>query len=303
MEVLQDNGVWVAPNNAKIDKSWQQSGKNPYQSIMGGDGMHVQVDDRNPNIVYTGYQFGNYYRLDRATAKKTYIQPKHPLGETPYRFNWQTPIHLSKHNQDILYFGGNKLHRSLNKGDDWETISEDLTHGGKKGNVAYGTITSISESPFQFGLIYVGSDDGLINVTKNGGGSWKQISNTLPQNLWVSRIIASKFKKERVYATLNGYRFDDFKPYIYVSDDFGSTWKNIGSPIPTSPVNVIKEDSENENILYVGTDNGLYISFNRGESWEAFSKNLPNVAVHDLVIQPSAKELIIGTHGRSLYKG
>ena len=299
---LQDNGVWVAPNNAKIDKSWQQSGKNPYQSIMGGDGMHVQVDDRNPNIVYTGYQFGNYYRLDRATAKKTYIQPKHPLGETPYRFNWQTPIHLSKHNQDILYFGGNKLHRSLNKGDDWETISEDLTHGGKKGNVAYGTITSISESPFQFGLIYVGSDDGLINVTKNGGGSWKQISNTLPQNLWVSRIIASKFKKERVYATLNGYRFDDFKPYIYVSDDFGSTWKNIGSPIPTSPVNVIKEDSENENILYVGTDNGLYISFNRGESWEAFSKNLPNVAVHDLVIQPSAKELIIGTHGRSLYK-
>ena len=299
---LQDNGVWVGPNNAKIDKRWKHTGQNPYQSIMGGDGMQVQVDDRNPNIVYTGYQFGNYYRIDRAAGTQEYIQPKHVLGENPYRFNWQTPIHLSKHNQDILYLGGNKLHRSLNKGDDWETISEDLTTGGKKGNVAFGTLTSISESPFQFGLIYVGSDDGYINITKNGGGSWTRISNNLPQNLWVSRVIASKFKKERVYATLNGYRFDDFTTYIYVSDDYGQTWKNIGNSIPTSPVNVIREDSENENMLYIGTDNGLYVSLNGGRSWEAFSKNLPNVAVHDLVVQPSAKDLIVGTHGRSLYK-
>lgn len=298
---LQDNGVWVADSNARINKGWQQSGKNPYESIMGGDGMQVQVDDRNPNIVYTGYQFGNYYRINRKTGKNTYIQPKHLLGENPYRFNWQTPIHLSKHNQDILYLGGNKLHRSLNNGDTWETISGDLTTGGKKGNVAYGTLTSISESPFQFGLIYVGSDDGYINVTKNGGGNWTRISNNLPQNLWVSRVIASKFKKERVYATLNGYRSDDFTSYVYVSDDYGKTWKNIGNSIPTSAVNVIKEDSSNENILYVGTDNGLYISFNRGNSWEAFSNNLPNVAVHDLVIQPAAKDLIVGTHGRSLY--
>ena len=299
---LQDNGVWVADNNATINKGWKHTGQNPYQSIMGGDGMQVQVDDRNPNIVYTGYQFGNYYRIDRAAGTQEYIQPKHVLGENPYRFNWQTPIYLSKHNQDILYLGGNKLHRSLNKGDDWETISGDLTTRGKKGNVAFGTLTSISESPFQFGLIYVGSDDGYINVTKNGGGSWMRISNNLPENLWVSRVIASKFKKERVYATLNGYRFDDFTTYIYVSDDYGQTWKNIGNNIPTSPVNVIREDSENENILYTGTDNGLYVSLNGGGSWEAFSKNLPNVAVHDLVIQPTAKHLIVGTHGRSLYK-
>ncbi|MCL7762194.1 glycosyl hydrolase [Polaribacter sp. Z014] len=299
---MQDNGVWVAPHNSKIDKYWYQSGQNPYESIMGGDGMQVQVDDRNPNIVYTGYQFGNYYRIDRETGNQKYIQPKHTLGENPYRFNWQTPIHLSKHNQDILYLGGNKLHRSLNKGDDWETISGDLTNGGKKGNVAYGTLTSISESPFQFGLIYTGSDDGFVNVTKNGGGNWTRISNNLPQNLWVSRVVASKFKKERVYVTLNGYRFDDFTPYVYMSDDYGQTWKNIGNSIPTSSVNVIKEDSENQNVLYLGTDNGLYVSFDFGTSWEAFSKNLPNVAIHDLVIQPTAKHLIIGTHGRSLYK-
>jgi len=299
---LQDNGVWVGNNNARIDKRWQQSGQNPYESIMGGDGMQVQVDHRNPNIVYTGYQFGNYYRIDRATGKNKYIQPKHTLGENPYRFNWQTPIHLSTHNQDILYLGGNKLHRSLNRGDSWETISDDLTTGGKKGNVAYGTLTSISESPFQFGLIYAGSDDGFINLTKNGGGSWMRISNNLPQNLWVSRVIASTHKKERVYVALNGYRFDDFTPYVYVSDDYGVTWKNIGSSIPTAAVNVIKEDPLNENLLYVGTDNGVYVSLDKGGSWQIFRKNLPNVAVHDLVIQPTAKHLIIGTHGRSLYK-
>ncbi|TDQ28590.1 sialidase family protein [Tenacibaculum caenipelagi] len=299
---LQDNGVWVANHNAKIDKSWQQTGKNPYESLMGGDGMQVAVDDRNPDIVYTGYQFGNYYRIDRKIGENKYIQPKHELGESPFRFNWQTPIHLSKHNQDILYLGGNKLHRSLNQGDDWETISDDLTQGGKKGNVAYGTLTTISESPFQFGVIYVGSDDGLVHVTKNGGGSWDKISNTLPQNLWVSRVIASKHKKERVYVTLNGYRFDDFTPYVYMSDDYGKTWKNISGNIPLSPVNVIKEDPEKENILYVGTDNGLYVSFDKGSTWEAFSNGLPNVAVHDLVIQPKARHLVIGTHGRSLYK-
>ena len=299
---LQDNGVWVAPHNSKIDKSWQQSGQNPYKSIMGGDGMQVQIDNRNHNIVYTGYQFGNYYRIDRENNEEIYIQPKPEKDAKPYRFNWQTPIQLSKHNQDILYLGSNKLHRSLNQGDTWETISDDLTNGGKKGNVAYGTLTSISESPFQFGLIYTGSDDGVISLTKNGGGSWTNISENLPKDLWVSRVIASKFKKERVYTTLNGYRFDDFTPYVYMSDDYGQTWKNIGSTIPTSPVNVIKEDSENENIVYLGTDNGLYISFNNGTSWEAFSKDLPNVAVHDLVIQSTAKDLIVATHGRSLYK-
>ncbi len=299
---LQDNGVWVAENNPKINKEWQKSGHNPYTSIIGGDGMQVAVDNQDTNIVYTGYQFGNYYRINRQTDKNKYIQPKHSLGENPYRFNWQTPIHLSKHNQDILYLGSNKLHRSLNKGDDWETISSDLTNGGKKGNVAYGTLTSISESPFQFELIYVGSDDGLVHVTKNGGGSWSKISDSFPKDLWVSRVIASKHKKERIYVTLNGYRFDDFTPYIYVSDDYGKTWKNISSNLPTSSVNVIKEDPKNENLLYVGTDNGLFVSFDKGNFWEAFQQNLPHVAVHDLVIQPDAKELIIGTHGRSLYK-
>jgi photosystem II stability/assembly factor-like uncharacterized protein len=299
---LQDNGVWVGPNNYKASVKWHAEGTYPYKSIMGGDGMQVQVDKRNPNIVYTGYQFGNYYRLNLETRGRQYIQPKHELGESPYRFNWQTPIHLSVHNQDILYLGGNKLHRSLNKGDEWEAISGDLTQGGKKGNVAYGTLTSISESPFQFGLIYVGSDDGLLHVTKNAGGDWQQISNSFPKDLWVSRVIASAHKKERVYVALNGYRWDDFTSYIYMSDDYGQTWTSIANGIPASPVNVIKEDSANENILYVGTDNGAYASLDMGKTWQPFHKGLPNVAVHDIVIQKQAKDILIGTHGRSIYK-
>ena len=299
---LQDNGVWKGANNAREDKGWHQRGQYPWKSIMGGDGMQIQIDNRNSDNVYTGYQFGNYFRLNLETGDQTYIQPKHTLGENPYRFNWQTPILLSPHNQDILYLGGNKLMRSMNQGTDWEAISDDLTNGGKKGNVAYGTITSISESPFKFGLIYTGSDDGLVHVSKNAGGDWIKISDSFPKDLWVSRVVASQHNIGRVYVTLNGYRWDDFSVYVYRSDDYGQTWKDINGNIPASPVNVIKEDPENENLLYVGTDNGAYVSFNMGESWEIFSNGLPNVAFHDIVIQPEAKDLLLGTHGRSIYK-
>ncbi|MCW5516320.1 WD40/YVTN/BNR-like repeat-containing protein [Muriicola sp. Z0-33] len=299
---LQDNGVWMGPHNAQINSRWHQTGHNPWKSILGGDGMQVQIDNRNPSIVYTGFQFGNYFRLDLSKDSRKRIQPKHELGQTPFRFNWLTPILLSPHNQDILYMGSNMLHRSLNQGDDWETISGDLSTGGKKGNVAYGTITTISESVFKFGLLYTGSDDGLVHLSKNGGGSWEVLSSGFPKDLWVSRIAASKHKKERVYASLNGYRWDDFTPYIYVSEDYGKSWKNIAANIPKSPVNVILEDPENEMLLFAGTDNGLYVSFNRGDSWELFQNGIPNVAIHDLVIQPEARHLVVGTHGRSIYK-
>ncbi|MEM9363211.1 MAG: glycosyl hydrolase [Bacteroidota bacterium] len=299
---LQDNGVWKGAHNNTEDSRWHQTGKNPWEMIMGGDGMQVQIDNRNSNIVYTGFQFGNYYRLNLEDGSRKYVQPKHELGESPYRFNWQTPILLSKHNQDIFYLGGNKLHRSLNQGDDWETISGDLTQGGKKGNVAYGTLTTISESPFKFGLIYVGSDDGLLHVSKNAGGNWENISGSFPKDLWVSEVAASQHKEGRVYAALNGYRWDDFSTYIYVSDDYGKSWKNISANIPMSPVNAFVEDSKNENLIFAGTDNGLYVSFNCGESWELMQNGMPNVAVHDLVIQPEANHLLVGTHGRSIYK-
>jgi hypothetical protein len=148
----------------------------------------------------------------------------------------------------------------------------------------------------------VGSDDGWVHVTKDGGVSWQKISDTFPKDLWVSRVVASKHKKERVYVTLNGYRWDDFKPYVYQSDDYGQTWKSIEPSFETNAVNVIVEDTVNSEILYLGTDNGLYVTFQNGKNWQLFMNDLPPVAVHDLVIQTEAKDLIIGTHGRSIYK-
>tara|TARA_R110002073_G_scaffold279535_4_gene443683 strand:+ start:7714 stop:10488 length:2775 start_codon:yes stop_codon:yes gene_type:complete len=299
---LQDNGVWFGPSTYSASKRWESNGNYPYKGIGGGDGMQVQIDSRNNNIVYSGSQFGFYSRQNLETGERISINPKHELGDSPYRYNWQTPILLSPHNQDILYMGSNKLLRSLDKGETFEVISSDLTTGGKKGNVPYGTLTTISESPFKFGMIYTGSDDGYINLTTNGGGNWTRISNNLPQGLWVSRVIASQHQQERVYATLNGYRNDDFKVYVFVSEDLGKTWTSITNGILDAPVNVIKEDTKDENILYLGTDNGVYVSFNKGNNWHAFSNGLTKVAVHDLVVHPEANDLVVGTHGRSIYK-
>ncbi len=298
---LQDNGVWYGPNYYNHNRAWQQEGKYAYQEITGGDGMQIQIDKRNPNTVYTGFQFGNYYRYDLSKNKSESITPKAKKDDEPFRYNWQTPILLSSHNQDILYFGSNFLHRSMNQGEKWEAISPDLTKGKVEGNVAFGTITTISESTLHFGLLYVGTDDGNLHISKDSGNSWQKISDNLPQNLWVSRVVASAHNKERVYVTLNGYRNDDFTAYVYVSDDFGVTWKRI-SNFPNFPVNVIVEDKTNENLLFVGTDNNLFVSFDRGDSWQEFSNGMPKVAVHDLVIQTKTNELIVGTHGRSIYK-
>ncbi|MBK8492378.1 MAG: glycosyl hydrolase [Saprospirales bacterium] len=299
---LQDNGVWRGPSTYKASTDWHDSGEYPYKSIMGGDGMQVAVDTRDNNIVYTGFQFGNYFRIDLAQEDATRITPQHDLGERPLRWNWQSPIHLSVHNQDIFYMGSNKLHRSFDQGKTFEAISGDLTKGGKKGDVSYGTLSTIHESSMKFGLIYTGSDDGLVHVTKDGGNTWTNISSGLPEDMWVSRVQASSHELSRVYVTLNGYRWDNFEPFVYVSEDYGQTWTRIGRDLPLEPVNVIREDPVNPDLLYVGTDHGLYASLDRGQTFMALTKNLPNVAVHDLVIHPKAKELVVGTHGRSMFK-
>ncbi|NOZ47005.1 MAG: glycosyl hydrolase [Chlorobi bacterium] len=298
---IQDNGVWVGPSNYKANLSWQASGKYPYKALLGGDGMQVEVDTRDNNTIYAGFQFGNYFRIDRSTGKTQKIKPIHKLGEKPLRFNWQTPIHLSKHNQDILYMGSNKFHRSMDKGDHFETLSGDLTKGYKEGDVAYGTITTIDESPLHFGLIYIGTDDGYIQKSTDGGYSWENITGNLPPNLWVSRVTASTHNEKVVFASLNGYRWDDFDSYLFRSVDYGNTWQRIGFDLPMEPVNVVKEDPNNQNILYVGTDHGLYISIDWGESFMAMNNGLPAVAIHDLAVQPRDKDLIVGTHGRSIY--
>lgn len=300
---LQDNGVWFGSSKTEPNVNWHDSGHNEYRSIMGGDGMQTMIDTRDNTTVYTGFQFGAYARTTTKpnAGRPKFITPKHDLGDKPLRFNWQTPILLSQHNQDVLYFGANKLYRSLDKGDTWERISEDLTKGRKAGNVPYGTLTAIHESPFKFGLIYTGSDDGLIHVSRDGGNTWKKITEGLPNDLWVSRVQASSHDKATVYASLNGYRWDDFNAYLYVSTNYGDTWTRIGTDLPAEPINVVKEDPKNPNILYVGTDHNLYVSLDKGKTFQTMSNGLPNVAIHDLVVHPRDKELVVGTHGRSLF--
>jgi photosystem II stability/assembly factor-like uncharacterized protein len=298
----QDNGVWVGPSNYTASTEWHQSGKYPYESLLGGDGMQVAVDTRDNQTVYTGFQFGNYFRIDRRNGRRKPISPKHELGERPYRFNWQTPIWLSKHNQDILYLGAQKLFRSFDRGDNWEAISGDLTGGGAKGNVPFGTLSTVHESPLRFGLLYTGSDDGQVHVSRDGGENWQNITAGLPEKLWVSSLRASAHEKGRVYLALNGYRWDDFNAYIFRSDDFGQRWTRIGADLPAEPVNALREDPVNPDLLYVGTDHGVYFSLNQGQTFQRLSDSLPAVPVHDLVIHPTAADLIVGSHGRSMFK-
>lgn len=296
---LQDNGTWVGSSANKENTAWLQEGRYAYKRLGGGDGMQVQVDTRDNNTVYLGYQFGNYMRKGGGRAIE--IKPVHNIGEPAYRFNWQTPIMLSSHNQDIFYYGSNKFHRSMRKGADLKTLSGDLTTTTLKGNVPFGTMTSITESPKKFGLLYVGTDDGNIWRSDDVGYSWIDISNGLPKGKWVTRLIASAHIEGRVYASLNGYRDDDFSPYLYRSDDYGMTWQSIHASLPNEPINVIKEDPKKAGIIYIGSDNGLYVSLNSGKSFMAWRGGLPRVAIHDMVIQKRDNEIVLGTHGRSVY--
>ncbi|MBX7094181.1 MAG: glycosyl hydrolase [Flavobacteriales bacterium] len=298
---LQDNGVWTASSQHYENVSWHQEGVYGWKNIMGGDGMQVMIDPRDNNTVYTGYQYGNYFRINKTSGESFYMTPKHQLGERPLRWNWQAPIWLSEHSADVVYMGANKMYRSLKQGEDFVCISPDLTKGGKPGDVAFGTITAIHESPLKFGLLYAGTDDGNIWVSKDAGTNWKNISSTLPADFNIRKIQASRFKEGRVYVCLNGHTRDLFASMIYVSEDYGTSWKKIGNNLPAEPINVIKEDVENENLIFVGSDHGLYASLDRGEQFYLMTNGLPKVPVHDLVIHPRDHDIIIATHGRSVY--
>jgi photosystem II stability/assembly factor-like uncharacterized protein len=300
---LQDNNVWYGPSTNKENIGWIDNGEYPYKSLVGGDGMQVQIDTRDNKTVYAGSQFGYYVRMNRIEREHAKsVRPVHDLGEAPLRFNWETPILLSRHNQDVFYIGSNKFHRSLDKGDSLVALSGDLTNGKKEGDVPFGTLTCIAESPLKFGLLYTGTDDGNIYCSRDGGYTWDKISQQLPQGLWVSHITASQFSEGRVYISLNGYRNDHFLPYLYVSQDYGATWKPIGLDLPFEPLNVVREDPKCDSLLYVGSDGGIYVSLNAGENFMAWTTGLPSsVPVHDIAVQERENELILGTHGRSLY--
>ncbi len=291
---LQDNGTLVGSSKSVPNqtKKWER--------VFGGDGMFVSPDPDDNDIVYTGFQYGNYFRVKRSAKKFTRITPSHDIGEPALRFNWRTPVILSSHNSEIVYIGSQKLYRSLDRGDHWEAISGDLTNNHPNGNVPYSTITTIAESSFSARLIYIGTDDGNVQVTKNGGGSWELITEGLPKGKWVSSIHASSHDENIVYTSLNGYREDDFSTYVYKSEDQGKTWKSIKSNLPDAVANIIVQDPVNPKLLYLGNDHGTYVSFDDGQQWELLN-SVSNAASYDMKVHPRENELVIGTHGRSVF--
>lgn len=294
---LQDNGTMRGPSTFRPGLS----DPNLWKDIGGGDGSHIAIDPRNDgDTVYIASQFGAHSGLNQATNERWSARANAPRGEAPLRYNWISPLIVSSHHPDIIYLGSQKLHRSFNQGRSYTAISPDLTKNRPNGDVPHSTIKDVSESPFRFGLIYVGCDDGNLKMTPDGGYTWVDIPTPQPDK-WVSRVVASKYDENTVFVTQNGYREDDFAPYVWKSTDRGKTWRSIAGNLPNECVNVIREDPNRKDLLYVGTDMGAYVSFDGGSTWETLHGALPNTPVHDIAIQPRDNEMVIASHGKSVF--
>jgi photosystem II stability/assembly factor-like uncharacterized protein len=299
----QDNAAVVGPSTSRLDPEAPNLWKHVYLDTWGGgDGFVTLPDPTEANKIY--YFSGRMVFLkNMVDGKQVNVTPRPPASETGLRYNWMVPFVISPHDPKTLYYGGNKLFRSNDKGAHWEIISPDLsTDPGpeRQGNIPYGTLTTVSESPLQPGVIYAGTDDGNVQVTRDGGKTWTLIVQGLPSK-WVSRVTASGHEAGTVYAALTGYREDDFRTYLFKSTDYGRTWTSIAGNLPDEPVNVVKEDPEKEGILYIGTDLGVYATLDGGATWVSLCNSLPTAAVYDLVVHPRDGELVIGTHGRSIF--
>ena len=277
-----------------------------FEKAPGGEGCSHAIDPTDPDIVYSAGFYGQITRTDlgkpRAEGTKL-ILPRTFKNEPKLRGQWVAPFIISPQNHTTIYLGMQYLFHSTNRGDTWEKISPDLTRNlsSELGDIPYQTIFSISESPLKHGLIYAGTDDGKVHLTKDGGQSWKTIMKGLPYQKWVSKITASAYDLSTVYMTQNGKRDDDFNVYIWKSTDLGENWQDISGNIPVGPVNVIREDPFDKDILYVGTDIGVYVSKDGGQTWEVLGRGLPSAYVLDLVIHPRDNILVIATHGRGMW--
>lgn len=293
---LQDNGTMKGTfSNSRFGAS------NSWEDIGGGDGSAIAVDPRGGgDIVYTASQFGSHSATNFLTGERWNARASVPRGEPTLRYNWISPILISPHHPDIVYLGSQRLHRSFNMGKDYKALSGDLTKNLPNGDVPHSTLTTIAESYFRFGAIYVGADDGSAKYTPDSGITWIDIS-TPAKDRWFTRIIASKHKDGRIYATQNGYRQDEWTPYVWASEDNGKTWTSIAANLPFEPVNTIREDPTDENILFVGTDMGVYVSTNRGKSWMTYGGGIPHTPVHDIAIQEREEEIVIASHARSVW--
>ena len=318
---LQDNNVWCGPSATLDNRGIANS---EWFTTSGGDGFYAQIDPTDPNIVYSESQDGNLNRRDLRTHESRNIRPPAPEGER-YRFQWNSPIVISAFDAKTIYYGGNYLFKSTDRGDSWTRLGNDLTNGQDRdklpimgkvpdkftlsrhdGVQAWPAITTVSESPINKDLLWVGTDDGNLQVTRDGGKTWKNVADRLkgvPKGTYVSRVVASKHNEGTAYATFDGHRSNDFNVYAFMTTDFGETWKPISSGITTADgtLHVIREHFRNPKLLFAGTERALFVSNDQGAHWQKLKLNLPTVPIDDIAIHPRENDLILGTHGRSIW--
>jgi len=305
---LQDHEAWRGP----VD-SWSGAVTLEDWVIVGlWDGMYSQIDPDN-RYYYGTTQFGNHIRVDLTTGRRRSIEPQAAEGDPKYRFTWTTPIQISPHDPAVLYTGAQQLLRSSDRGDHWQAISPDLTSNDAEkiageGHVNYCTITTLAESTLEKGRLWVGTDDGRVWTSSDLGESWDERTAALssagaPTDRWVSRVVASRHLPARAWVSKSGYRRDDFRPYLYRTDDYGETWIATTGGLPSAPISVVIEDPVDPDLLFVGNDLGVYMTHDGGQTWAPFQGGMPTVPVRDLVIQQRDSDLVVGTYGRGVWVG
>ena len=321
---LQDNGTWRGPS-----RTTNSAGilKDDWNAITGGDGYYAVPVPGKSNIIYSNLQGGVIFQKDMNTGNTRTIHP-YPkitgsagdaIKDHKYRFNWDSPIHISPHDPKTVYFGGNVLFKTTDEGYSWEVISPDLTTNDKSKQLTSGgeiyqdntaaefhcSILTIAESHVQEGVIWVGTDDGNVHITTDGGKKWTDITKRIsgmPKNSWVGKIDASHFDAGTAYIAIDHHRSDDFKPYVFKVTNFGKRSENLSRGLPQNDyVKVVREDSQNSKLLYAGMEHGIYASWDGGKKWSAIMNNLPPVSVRDIKIQTIENDLVIGTHGRGAW--
>jgi len=306
---LQDHESWRGPINGF---SGLVSGIEDWVTVGTGDGMYQAVDHEDSRWVYNTLQFGGHVRTDQELATMTRVQPpRRPQGEPRHRYTWTTPVVLSPHDPAVVYTAAQVVMRSNNRGDTWEEISPDLTTDNPDkidgaGNIQYCTITTLAESPLERGTIWAGTDDGKVQVTRDDGAGWTDLTGALeaagaPKEYWVTRVVPSRHDPAAAFVTITGFHRDDFRPFVFRTDDYGASWRSIASNLAKASANVLAEDQVNPSLLFLGTDHGLFVTMDGGARWVPFQSNMPVLPVRDLVIHPRENDLVVGTHGRGAF--
>lgn len=306
---VQDHEHWKGPSHSADRHGITLL---DWVAVGGGDGMYTQVDPVNCRWLYTSQQYGGHYRVDQKLGFQTSILPRRGSDKPPYQFLWTPPIHISPHNSEIIYIGAQVLLRSLDRGENWQEISPDLTTNDQtkmiprsEGGLPWFAISTMAESPLTPGLIWVGTCDGQVWLTRNSGATWTDLTPKLiaaggHKGSYISRVFPSHFKDSVAYVTQTGYWQDDFAPLVFKTEDYGATWVSLASNLPSSPINAIFEDRKNPHLLFLGNDEGLYVSINGGLKWFRMP-GIPFVPVKDLLVHSRENDLVVATFGRGIY--